>query len=383
MLFDLLTPGRILFGPGATYRLVGEITRLGTRALLVSGRSTLHYPENKDRVLAPLKTSGLDLAFYEVGGEPTTGTVDEGRRAAREHQAEFIIGIGGGSVLDTAKAVAGLYHAPDPTAAYLGGQEIDTAPLPWVALPTTAGSGSEVTRNAVLKDLESGKKLSLRHEHWMARIAIVDPILTMSMPKKLTAHTGLDALTHAIESYSSRWAVPPSAALSAEAVRLIVQNFYTAYAQGGKKEAREKMALAAMMAGMALNTAGTGVVHALAHPIGIRYELPHGLVCGILMPQVMEFNFPLAVDTYAELAYRTGIVRRSTESETAARKLVLYVHKLVERFGLPARLGELGLRREDILDIVGDTKDSTSLTANIRKATRDDLIQILEANLVF
>lgn len=381
MLFDLFTPGRILFGPGTAYRLIEEITPFGGRVLLVSGRNTLRFPENRDRVLVPLESSDLDLAFFQVGSEPSTEMVDEGRRIAREHGADFILGIGGGSVLDTAKAVAGLYHAPEPTALYLKGGEINTPPLPWAAVPTTAGSGAEVTRNAVLKDPESGKKSSLRHARWMAGVVIVDPILTMSMPKKLTAYTGLDALTHAVESYCSRWAVPPSAALSAEAVRLIVHNFYTAHTHGGKKEAREKMALAAMMAGMALNVSGTGLVHALAHPIGMRYELPHGLVCGVLMPHVMDFNFPLAVDAYADLAYRTGIAHRTLESEEAARRFVLYGHKLRERLGLPAKLGELGLRRGDILDIVGDTGDSTSLTANIRKATRDDMIDILEANL--
>lgn len=381
MLFDLFTPERILFGPGATYRLVGEISRLGRRALLVSGRTTLRFPENQDRVLTPLKKSDLALAFFEVGNEPTTTIVDEGRRIAREHNADFILGIGGGSVLDTAKAIAGLYHAGEPTAAYMRGRDIDTQPIPWVALPTTAGSGSEVTRNSVLIDPESQRKASLRHESWMAASVIADPILTMSMPQKLTAYTGLDALTHAIESYSSRWAVPPAAALAAEAVRLIVQNIYTAYAHGGKKEAREKMALASLMAGMALNSAGTGAVHALAHPIGLRYGLPHGLVCGVLLPQLMDFNYALATDAYAELGYRTGIARRNADSEESARRFVLYVHKLVEKLGLPAKLGDLGLKREDILDIVGVAMGSSSLSANIRKATRDDLIGILENNI--
>lgn len=381
MLFDLLTPERILFGPGSTYRLVQEVARLGSRALLVSGRSTLQFPENRDRVLAPLKSSDLDLAFFEVETEPTTTMVDEGRRIAREHGAGFILGIGGGSVLDTAKAIAGLYHATEPTAAYMRGQNPDIPPIPWVALPTTAGSGSEVTRNAVLIDPESGRKASLRNEYWMARTAIVDPILTMSMPNTLTAYTGLDALTHAIEAYSSRWAMPPASALAAESVRLIVQNIYTAYSYGGKKEAREKMALASMMAGMAINSAGTGAVHALAHPIGIRYGLPHGLVCGMLLPKLMDFNFPLAVDAYAELGYRTGIAHRTSDSEEAARKFVLYVHKLVEKLGLPAKLGELGLKREDIIDIVATAMNSSSLSANVRKATQDDLVNILEQDL--
>ncbi|MDQ7788451.1 MAG: iron-containing alcohol dehydrogenase [Eubacteriales bacterium] len=380
MLFDILTPERILFGPGTSFRIPAELERLGKRVLLVSGQNTLQLPENLDRVINPLKSSNLAIHYHRIDPEPSAGTVDRGRELARSNNVDLVVGIGGGSALDTAKAVAGLFHSEEPTSAYLRGREVDVTPIPWVAVPTTAGSGSEVTRNAVLIDQENGKKSSLRHESWMARVAVVDPILTMSMPRQLTAWTGLDALTHAIEAYTSRWVVAPSAALAAEAVRLIVQNFFSAYTTG-RKEPREKMALGSLMAGMALNTAGAGLVHALAHPVGSRYNLPHGLVCGVLLPYALEFNMAISVDHYAELGYRSGIARRNASVEEAAEKFVLYVRKLVEKLGVPATLGEQGLRREDIQGFVEASKGGSSLSANVRKATLDDLTSILERAL--
>ncbi|MDQ7791777.1 MAG: iron-containing alcohol dehydrogenase [Clostridia bacterium] len=380
MLFDMLTPGRILFGPGTTFRIPTEVGRLGKRVLLVSGQNTLQLPENRERVLNPLTSSGLQLHHYRVDPEPSAEAVDRGRELARSQDVELVLGIGGGSALDTAKSIAGLYHSGEPTAAFLRGKEIDVDPIPWVAVPTTAGSGSEVTSNAVLIDRETGKKSSFRHERWMARVAVVDPILTMSMSRELTAWTGLDALTHAIEAYTSRWVVSPAAALAAEAVRLIVQNFFTAY-MGGKKEAREKMALGSLMAGLALNSAGAGVVHALAHPVGSRYNLPHGLVCGVLLPHALQYNLPITVDAYAELGYRSAVVRRDASVEESADKFMLYVRKLVEKLGVPAKLGDLGLKHDDILNLVEAAKSSSSLSANGRKATLDDLRAMLERNL--
>lgn len=382
MLFDVLTPERILFGPGSTYRLGEEVAGLGRRALLVTGRQSLKQTGNIERITQPLTLAGIETVWFEqVPPEPSTAVVDEGRRKLTNEHCTVVIGVGGGSALDTAKAIAGLAVAEGAAREYLRGREITAAGLPFVAVPTTAGSGSEVTRNAVLIDDETGTKSSLRHERWMARVAIVDPILTMSMPTALTAQTALDALTHAIEAYTSRWATAYSSGLSREAVRLIIQNIYTACTTPRRRDARENMLQGSLLAGMALNAAGVGLVHALAHPVGRRYGLGHGLVCGVLLAHVMEFNSVVAEGEYAALSRFAGLVPAATPDTEAAARLLHFIRRLTVRLGLPERLEPLGLKEDDLAEIAETAMGSSSLAANRRKATRQDVIDLLRRTL--
>lgn len=382
MLFDILTPARVLFGPGSTYRLGEETAALGKKALLVTGRHSLKSTGNIERVTQPLAVSGIEVvSFAEVPPEPSVEAVDAGRRRARNEGCTVVIGVGGGSALDVAKMIAGLAHEDGLAREYLDGREVLSPGLPFVAVPTTAGSGSEVTRTAVLVDPETGRKRSVRSDHWMARSVVADPILTMSMPKNLTVHTGMDAFTHAVEAYSSRWATPYTNVLCREAVRLIAQNFYTACHHPGRRDTRESMLLGSLMAGMALNTARSGAVHALAHPIGVRYGLSHGLVCGVLLPYVVEFNMAVAEDEYAGLARMIGVANTSASDSEAAGRFHHFVVRLAARLELPEKLGPLGLVREDIPELVEAAMGSGSLAANPRKANRTDLADILEKNL--
>ena len=383
MLLDILSPARVLFGPGSSYRLGEEACRLGKRALVVTGRRSLTVSGNMQRIVTPLRQAGLESVFFsQVSAEPTVDIVDQARKLAQEEQCEMVIGVGGGSVLDVAKATAGLFREEAPTRDYHAGREITTPRLPWIAVPTTAGSGSEVTNNAVLINPHSSLKASIRNDAWIADVAIVDPIFSMVMPKKLTAQTGLDALTHAIESYTSRWANPFSDALSEKAVLLIMQNIYTAYQLGRSREAREKMMLGSLMAGITLNQVRGGAVHALSHSIGLKYGLAHGLVCGVLLPYVMEFNYPRVVEKYANLAYQSGIASPSLDEKAAANRLIHYVYRLREKLQIPDKLGTLGLQKTDLPDLVKAALTSTSLEANPRMAKREDLLEILEKNLV-
>ncbi|MGI6648566.1 MAG: iron-containing alcohol dehydrogenase family protein [Bacillota bacterium] len=382
MLIDFLAPPRVLFGPGSCYRLGEEARRLGTRALVITGLRSLLVSGNLDRITNPLKQADIDTIFYnEVGPEPTIEKVDQVRSLAREQACEMIIGVGGGSVLDVAKAAAGLFYEESRTKDFYDGRSITTQPLPWIAVPTTAGSGSEATTNAVLVDPQTGKKCSLRHELWTAQVAIVDPIFSMSMPKKLTALTGIDALTHAIEAYTSRWTNPYSEAISEKAALLIMRNIYTAYNLGRSREAREKMMLGSFLAGSAIAQVRCGAVHALSHSVGVRYGLPHGLVCGVLLPYVMEFNLPRTLDKYARLAHLAGIAAPSLSEEEAANRLIHYVYRLRAKLGFPNKLNELGLQREHLSELVEAALPSSSLEANPRMAKREDLQDILEKNL--
>jgi len=377
VLFDILLPGRILFGPGSTYRLGEEARRFGNRGLLVTGKKSLKESGNFERVTRPLTDAKIELVFYtEVDPEPSVDTVEEVRRLLRESNCSFVIGVGGGSVLDVAKAAAGLFREDEPVRTYFE-KPVTRPGLPWIAVPTTAGSGSEATMNAVLIDRETGRKQSIRCEFWHPAVAVVDPILTMSMSRHLTAATGMDALTHAIEAFTSRWSNAFTQALAREAVALICRHFYTAWKVGRLREARENMMLASLLAGMALNNARAGIVHALAHPLGVRLGQGHGTICAALLPAAMQFNRPLCEDRYAELAHAAGIIPRTAPAEEAASKLIVFVENLLSKLELPTSLGSLGLREEDIPDVVNDALPSGSLAANPRKATRQDLGEIL------
>lgn len=381
MLFDIFSPPRVLFGPGSSYRLGEEAQKLGKRALVIMGQKSLELSGTIERVTEPLKQAKIDTLFFRVQAEPAVETVDQARKVARAQECDMIIGVGGGSVLDVAKATAGLLKEEADTKEFHKGHTITTSRLPWIALPTTAGSGSEATCNAVLFNSETGRKASIRNESWVADVAIVDPVFTMAMPKKLTAHTGIDALTHAIETYTSRWANPYSDAISQKAAILIMQSIYTSFETGHLREAREKMSLGSYLAGAALNQVRAGAVHALAHSIGVYYKLPHGLVCGVLLPYVMEHNLPRVVDKYANLAYLSGIASRSMDEAQAASRLIKYIHKLKEKLGIPYKLSELGLNKEAIPVLVSTSLLSPSLESNPRIAKHDDLAAILEKNL--
>jgi len=381
VLFDILTPPRILFGPGSTYRLGEEVISLGRRALVITGRRSLAESGHMDRITTPLKQSGVETVWHQVDPEPTVEAVDQARQLLRSEGCQVVVGVGGGSVLDVAKATAGLAAEEEPTAAFFDPLRTPKPGLPWVAAPTTAGSGAEATFNAVLIDPAANRKASIRDGRWLAAAAVVDPILTMSQPPELTAQTGMDALTHAIEAHTSRWRTAYTSGLSREAFRLIVQNFFTAYDSGRQRDAREKMTLGSLMAGIALANARAGLVHALAHPVGVRYGLPHGLVCGILLPYAVHFNMVLMEDTYAALAREAGITGFETDTGAAAAKLLIYLERLRERLGLPEKLSAVGLKEEDIPGIIEEAMPSQSLAANPRRVTRQDLSILLYENL--
>ncbi|MGO0122113.1 iron-containing alcohol dehydrogenase family protein [Desulfothermobacter acidiphilus] len=379
MLFDLYLPGRVLFGPGSTYRLGEEASRWGRKVLLVTGRRSLKESGHFERVTMPFVAANLEFALYDrVPPEPMLTTVEDLRQYLRQERIEVVVAVGGGSVLDTVKAAAGLFHEPGAVKEYFYGREITTPKLPWIAVPTTAGSGSEATTNAVLKDPEGPKKQSLRHPFWLPDVAVIDPILTMSLPRELTACTGMDALTHAVEAYSNRFTNPFSDAVSREAVRLIVQHIYTAYSVPRHREARERMAQGSFLAGMAIQSAGVGAVHALAHVLGARYGVAHGLACALLLPYVMAFNLPLAENRYAQLAVAGGVVPPETPVAQAAERLVYYIRRLTARLGLPARLREVGVPEAELPLVAEEALQAGSIARNPRRASREDLLALLQ-----
>lgn len=374
--FTFLTPPVIRFGRGCISELGKETAKLGNRALLVTGRNFLKQSRILDKLMKILEQAAVTTVIYDgVSPEPLVDMAEEARELLRRERCNVVIGAGGGSALDTAKSVAALAGAPGRVAEYLAGRKVDGAALPWVAVPTTAGTGSEATPAAVFTDPARNVKTSMRGREFMAAAALVDPELTVFAPPRITAHSGMDALTQAIESLTSRFATPLTKPLSLQAAKLIITHLPRAVENGHNIEARENLALGSLMAGIALANARLGAVHGLAHPVGHRCHKPHGLVCAVLLPPVMDFNLPEAARDYAILAQRLAL---PGENETEkARALVRLVRDLNQRLGIPSRLGALGLKEEDIPALAAQALSSGSTRANPRPVSREELAHIL------
>ena len=380
--FSLVLPPRTIFGWGKIGEIGAEAKKLGKKALLVTGRSFVVQSGVLDEIVLSLQGVGLEaVLFPQVEAEPSLATIERGRSLLSQEGCGVVIGIGGGSALDAAKAVAGLAREDGSVQDYFAGREITRSGLPWIAVPTTAGTGAEVTKNSVLCDYENQIKKSIRSDYWVADLVLWDPQLTSHMPPELTATTGMDALTQAIESYTSRWANPFTDSLARQAISLLGGNILTAYRVGEDRGAREGMALGCYLAGIALANARLGVVHGLAHPLGIMYRLAHGLVCGVLLPYALEYNLAVATEKYADTAALLGLDTDGLTSEEAARLALDRIMELKKMMGMPRGLGELGLKEEDFDFIVRETLPSGSTAANPRKVTAAGARAILKANL--
>ena len=290
MRFEFTTAGRIVFGQG-TLREAGEIVAgFGARPLVVTGSQ----PERARPLLALLAERGCRAPQFAVAGEPTVMTVRRATTRAREEQCDCIIGFGGGAALDTAKAVAVLVTNAGDVLDYLEiigrGKALSEPPLPLLAIPTTAGSGAEVTRNSVIASSENRVKVSLRSPLMLAKVALVDPELTYSLPPGITATTGMDALAQLIEPFVSTRANPFTDGLCQEGMSRVARSLRRACEDGGDAGAREDMAVSSLFGGLALANAGLGAVHGLAGPLGGMISAPHGAICAALLPSVVATN---------------------------------------------------------------------------------------------
>lgn len=382
-MFELRFPTKIIFGRDSVDRVGEEAREYGNRAFLVTGRSAMHKSGVTDRVTGLLKSAGFKhVHLYDrVEDEPSTEVVDRGTELAREGQDDVVIGIGGGSALDAAKAIACMVKNEGCVTEYQLGRKIERPGIPFIALPTTAGTGAEITKNAVLTNREKNIKQSVRSPLMIARVAVVDPMLTVTMPPRITAATGMDALTQAIEAYVTLVANPICDTLALRAISLIPENLVRAFTDGDDLEARESMALGSLMGGMAFANSSLGAVHGLAHPIGAQFDIPHGVVCALLLPYVMEHNLPARTAKYAQIA---GTMKQDTtkagSEEGAARMAVKAVRDLISHLQLPQRLRDVGIFQYDIISIAGAAGGS-SLNNNPRPTTSGSLQEILSAAL--
>jgi alcohol dehydrogenase class IV len=384
MRFEFATATRIIFGAGVL-REVGPLAReLAPRALVVTGAN----PRRAEPLLAVLRQHGVDAAAFPVPGEPEIETVQRGVALARQENCGLVISFGGGSALDAGKAIAAMLANTGELLDYLEvigrGKALAKPSAPFIAIPTTAGTGSEVTRNAVLASPEHRVKVSLRSPFMLARVAVVDPELTYDLPPAVTASTGLDALTQLIEPYVSSRANPMTDALCVEGIRRAARSLRSAYADGRSAAARLDMAVASLFGGLALANAGLGAVHGFAGPIGGQFPAPHGGVCAALLPHVMEANLRALRqrEPAAPTLPRYGEVARlvTGNANATAEAGVDWVRKLVADLKVPS-LGHYGLKRAHTSGLVEKAAQASSMKANPITLTPDELAGILERAL--
>jgi alcohol dehydrogenase class IV len=326
-----------------------------------------------DRAQALLAAAGLSVVLFdEVEADPSGSTIDRGSEIAREESCDLIVGLGGGSPMDAARGIAAMAALEGSIIDYVRGKAVDRPGLPLINVATTAGTASEITSVSVVLDEERELKVGVRSPFWFARAAITDPELTMTMPVALTAATGLDALTHAAESYLSTRATPPTEALALRSISLIGSNLRATFADGGDRAAREAMALASMLAGMAFANSSLGLVHGLVHPIGARYGVAHGVACGRLLPEVLRYNATAVPERV--LAVGGALLGRSLQSPDEA---IAAVESLVLDVGVPIGIGDLPIDEQDMPVLARDGLVSGSIKTNPRPVTEEDARSVL------
>ncbi|MEE9369853.1 MAG: iron-containing alcohol dehydrogenase [Sedimentisphaerales bacterium] len=381
MRFEFATATRIIFGPGTIQEVAPLAAGLGDRAFVVTGRTA----KRAKLLLERLTKQGIECVTFNVPGEPTTTLVAEGVKQARQAKSEMVISIGGGSVLDTGKVIAALLTNSGELEDYLEvvglGKSLTQAPVPHIAIPTTAGTGAEVTRNAVIAVPEHKVKVSVRSPLILPRLAVVDPVLTHSMPPSVTASTGLDALTQLIEPYVSNKANPLTDGICREGLKRAGRSLQQAYEDGSNSSAREDMAMASLFSGLALANAKLGAVHGLAGPLGGMISAPHGVICARLLPYVMQTNVQAlqtrAPDSPALVRY-DEIAKILTEKATVrAVDGVEWVKGLCTVLKLPS-LDEFGWKELDFPTVVAKAKKSSSMKGNPIALTDDELMKILK-----
>jgi alcohol dehydrogenase class IV len=384
MAFEFATAGRIIFGSGISEEFGTLLTGFGKRALVVRGSG----PARTRSLLACIEAAKIDYSCFEVRGEPTVEQVAEGVSQARRAESDLVIGIGGGSVIDSAKAIAGLATNSGAILDYLEvigkGEQLSVPGLPCVAIPTTSGTGAEVTRNSVLASPEHKVKVSLRSPYLLPGLAIVDPKLTLDLPPSVTASTGLDALTQVIEPYVSIRANPVTDGFCIEGMRRVARSLQRAFEQGQDLQAREDMALASLFGGLSLANAGLGAVHGFAAPIGGMFHAPHGAVCAALLPRVMEVNLRALrerlPDGEALRRYESvAAILTGTEKATAPDG-IHWISELCKALQIPG-LRTYGISEVDIPELVEKAAKASSMKANPIVLTHDELTEALQAAL--
>lgn len=356
-----------------------EIARLGLHKAFVATDKDLIKFGVADKVLDVLRRADIPYeVFSEIKPNPTVSNVKAGVKAFADSGADFILAIGGGSSMDTAKAIGIITNNPEfaDVVSLEGVADTHHKSVPVIALPTTAGTAAEVTINYVITDEKNEKKMVCVDPNDIPAIAIVDAELMYTLPRGLTAATGMDALTHAIEGLITKGAWEMSDMFEIKAIDMINRYLPTAVNEPSNAEARNGMAVAQYIAGMAFSNVGLGAVHGMAHPLGAIFDIPHGVANALLLPIVMEFNMPAAIEKYGEIAKAMGVYKQGMTPDEAAQAAVDAVRELAVRVGIPQHLAELGIKEEDLPRLAEAAMADVCTPGNPRDVTYDDILAL-------
>lgn len=373
--YQIMLPGKTVIGPGGVDTLGAEATALGAKHALIVTDPGVYQAGLIDPVKEQLLQAGIAFDVYsDAEPEPTLPWIDATAKELRRDSYDLVVGVGGGSSLDVAKGLSALLTYGGNAADYLGVGKVPGPVIPIIAVPTTAGTGSEATRAAVFNVVEKGCKLAFVSPYLMPRVSIVDPVLTYGCPPNITASAGIDALVHAIEAYVCNAANSFTDILAVEAIRLIGGNLRTAVKDGSNKEARGHMAEGALFAGSAYANSGLGAVHGLSQVLGARFHVPHGVANGLLLSYIMEVNISAGLPKYAVVAETLGVATQGLSPREAAEKGVETVRALTVDIGIPVRLRDVGVPEEALEELAVATMEfERPMYYNPKKLTLDDV----------
>lgn len=374
-LIQLNTPPRLVIGDGSLECFFNDFLQQGYKRLFVLSIPVL------DELLQPyfheLNRGGVQVHVDQsISAEPAFSEVETILAAARDFDADAVVGIGGGSVLDAAKFIAAQLKNTQTTAEIIGIGNLKSRSTYLACLPSTAGTGSEVSPNAIFLDTTDNEKKGVISPYLMPDAAYIDPLLTVGVPPAVTAFTGIDAFTHCLEAFVNQFAHPVTDRLALDGMRLIFQNLKKAFDSGEDQEARAAVALGSVYGGMCLGPVNTAAVHALAYPLGSKYKIAHGLSNAVMLPYVLEYNLPAAVDRFAEIAHAIG-VNGYTYKEDSAKAAIWAIKEWIVSLNIPLKLSALGIPEEALEDIAASAlKVQRLLKNNVREINFDDALAI-------
>ena len=371
-------PNHTVVGTNVLGEAAPLLKKMGNKAFIVTGRHVA-VSDMMKQLTALLNENGIDCVIFDgITGEPTDTMIENGVEMLKSSGCDFIIGIGGGSPLDSAKAIAAMAVNEGSIADY-NGKEITGEILPLAAIPTTAGTGSEATKFTVITDSEKGIKMLLKGDVLVPKLAIVDSSFTVGAPKSVTSATGLDALTHAVEAYTSRKAFSMTDTLAISAVKRIMKYLPIAYKEPDNSLAREQMSIAALEAGICINNSSVTIVHGMSRPIGALFHVPHGMSNAMLLKECLSFAVSGAYEKFANLGRETGVASDSDSDETAAEKFIDSLQSICDVCEIPT-LEQYGIDRDEyyskISKMATDAVASGSPANTVKEVTVDDCIEI-------
>lgn len=381
MACKFMMPSSIYIGENALWEAMPQLCRLGHKACIVTGKSMINqgYVE---QLIHSLKKNGMEaVVFSGIIGEPTDSMIMQGLALYKQEKCDCLIGFGGGSPLDAAKAIGVMAVSPGKLSDY-NGREIEVRLPPMAAIPTTAGTGSEATRFAVISDTENNIKMLLKGDVLLPSMAVVDSVFSMKTPPQVTAATGLDALTHAVEAYISVKAMPLTDAYAVSAVKRIVEWLPEAFYNGENKKAKEEMAAAALEAGICINNSSVTIVHGMSRPIGALFHVPHGISNAMLLVKCLEFVKKNHPERFAQLSYETGISTKKTAAEAAAEEFLTKLEEICRVCKVP-KLKDYGIDKQKYFQAIDkmakDAYDSKSPSNTPSIVTVSDMKDIYKS----